>query len=153
VKEGKDMLPQEIKDACNKVTMARLLREAREEAEREARFKAEEARKTEEARRTEQYLENNAKVIREEALRYFLKYIEENAVEEDEIRDFRFTPEGLAFILCEDEEELEVLRSEGLEVRLECAPLRDYCSHIWPNRPGRLEINQKLTEWRINRYQ
>lgn len=133
--------------------MARLLREAREEEAREKARKAEEARIAEEARLLQEYLENNAEEIQEEALRYFLKYIEENAVEEDEIRDFRFTPEGLAFILCEDEEDLEILRSEGLEIRLECAPLRDYSSHVWPKRPTRDGINQQLTEWRINRYQ
>lgn len=147
------MLPEIVKEACSKVTMARLLREAKEEAERQAKREAREARKAEEARRTKEYLENNAKAIREEALRYFLKYIQENEVEEDEIFDFEFTPEGLVFILCEDEEDLEVLRSEGLEIRLECAVLKDYSSHVWPNRPNREDINQKLTEWRNNRYQ
>lgn len=147
------MLPELIRDACAKVTMARLLREAKEEAEREARFKAEEARKAEEDGLLEQYLTDNAAKIREQALEYLVKYVQENEVEEDEIFDFEFTPEGLVFILCEDEEDLEVLRSEGLEIRLECAPLRDYSSHVWPNRPSREDIEQKLTEWRINRYQ
>lgn len=133
--------------------MKRLLDEAREEAERQARLEAEEARKAEEAREREEYLKNNAQAIREEALRYLVKYIGENKVEEDEIFDFAFTPEGLVFILCEDEEDLEILRSEGLDIRLECAVLKGYKSHVWPNRPSREDINQKLTEWRINRYQ
>jgi hypothetical protein len=147
------MLPEIVKEACAKVTMTRLLKEAREEAEREARFKAERDRIAEEARQLNNYLSINSEKIREEALAYLVKYVEENAVEENEIFDFAFTSEGLVFILCEDEEDLEVLRSEGLEVRLECAPLKDYKSHVWPNRPSREDIDQRLTEWRINRYQ
>lgn len=147
------MLPQEIKDACAKVTRARLLKEKREAEARTARFKAERDRIAEEARLMKQYLERNAKIIRQQAIKYLLKYIEENAIEEDEIKDFNFTPEGLSFILCEDEQDIEVLRSEGLEVRLECAVLKSFTSHIWPKSQSREDINQKLTEWRINRYQ
>lgn len=147
------MLPEIVKDACNKVTRARLLEEAREEAARAARAQAEEARIAEEARQLNNYLSINSEKIREEALAYLVKYIEENAVEEDEIKDFRFTSEGLSFILCEDDEDLEVLRSEGLEIHIECAVLKGYETHIWPKRPNREDINQRLTEWRINRYQ
>jgi len=120
--------------------MARLLEEAREKTRRE-----------EHAQKENQYFEENITTIREEVIKYLLKYIDENKVEEDEIYDFTFTPSGLSFILCEFKGDLEFLRSRGLKVKLECAPLRHYKSHIWLGCLTRENVNDALAEFR--RYQ